>query len=90
MTCIGSFDVDARGCWAVSEACDGRDDGSSSFLLDASYFSAASKPSMVGFSFFAGVCVRVARDEPNLLLDFPNAPFSSGCGFWKRAFGWSL
>lgn len=81
MTCRGSFEAEAGGCCVVSEACCGRDDGSSSPFLVASNFRAASKPSIVGFSFFAGVCVRVAREEPNRLLDFPNAPFSSGCDF---------
>ena len=59
--------------------------GDSTALL-ASYFKACSKPSRVGFSFFAGVAVLV-REEPLRLVDLPKGPFSSGCRFCPRADG---
>lgn len=45
-----------------------------------SYLRAVSKPSRVGFSFFAGVAVLVPRDEPLRLIDLPKGPFSS---WWR-------
>ena len=56
----------------------------------ASYLRAASKPSKVGFSFFAGVWVRVNLEEPFRRVGLPKGPFSSGCRFCWRALGWSL
>lgn len=89
---MGSFAID--GAWRVEvelsawpRPAKGASAGSSTFLL-ASYLSAASKPSIVGFSLLAGVAVLVAREEPlRDLTDFPKGPFSSACLRWPLALG---
>ena len=61
-----------------------------SAILFWSCFQACSNPSIAGLSFLAGVAVRVAREEPLRIEDFPKGPFSSGCRRCPRAFGWPL
>ena len=56
----------------------------------ASVRRAASKPSRVGFSRLAGVCVRVARVDPLRRVDLPKEPFSSCCLWGCRGLRWSL